>query len=56
VFCCVCESFRCSKKGGKTNEKEGQHTHALLCFVCGTGLALGFKNGVSAFFVVVVVL
>ena len=25
MFCCV------SKKGGKTNEKEGQHTHALLC-------------------------
>ena len=41
------------KNGGKKNEKEGQHTHALLCFVCGTGLALVVKNGVSAFFVVV---
>ena len=50
MFCCVCESFRCSKKGGKTNEKEGQHTHALLCFVCGTGLALDWLKMGSALF------
>ena len=44
------------EKRGKNERKRGTTHTRTPCFVCGTGLALGFKNGVSAFFVVVVVL